>query len=80
MRRKIYKKHLSKKQALETLPYHYQHYDYSKVMGVCCENVVGYMPMVGTWTPKTCTSPWPLRRDAWWPAPTEAAVPWLFVE
>ncbi len=22
-----------------------EHYDYSKVMGVCCENVIGYMPL-----------------------------------
>jgi len=43
VRRKIYQKHLNQKRALETLPY--QHYDYSKVMGACCENVVGYMPV-----------------------------------
>jgi len=43
VRRKIYQKHLTNKRALETLPY--QHYDYSKVMGACCENVVGYMPV-----------------------------------
>ncbi|KAK2902627.1 3-hydroxy-3-methylglutaryl-coenzyme A reductase-like isoform X2 [Channa argus] len=29
--------------ALSSLPY--THYDYSKVMGTCCENVIGYMPI-----------------------------------
>ncbi|CAG2064663.1 unnamed protein product, partial [Timema podura] len=29
--------------ALADLPY--QNYDYSKVMGACCENVIGYMPV-----------------------------------
>ncbi|RWS13072.1 3-hydroxy-3-methylglutaryl-coenzyme A reductase-like protein [Dinothrombium tinctorium] len=29
--------------ALERLPY--THYDYSLVMGACCENVIGYMPL-----------------------------------
>ncbi|CAL8320137.1 unnamed protein product [Lota lota] len=29
--------------ALACLPY--KHYDYSKVMGNCCENVIGYMPV-----------------------------------
>lgn len=29
--------------ALEELPY--KHYDYSKVMGACCENVIGYVPI-----------------------------------
>ena len=43
VRRKIYMKHGNLKRAMESLPY--QHYDYSKVMGACCENVVGYMPV-----------------------------------
>lgn len=30
-------------EALTELPY--KHYDYSKVMGACCENVIGYMPI-----------------------------------
>ncbi|XP_060537391.1 3-hydroxy-3-methylglutaryl-coenzyme A reductase isoform X2 [Cylas formicarius] len=30
-------------QILEDLPY--KNYDYSKVMGACCENVIGYIPM-----------------------------------
>ncbi|CAL8282186.1 unnamed protein product [Gadus morhua 'NCC'] len=29
--------------ALDRLPF--RHYDYSKVMGNCCENVIGYMPV-----------------------------------
>ncbi|GJQ67405.1 Hmgcr [Trypoxylus dichotomus] len=29
--------------AIENLPY--KNYDYSKVMGACCENVVGYLPV-----------------------------------
>ena len=44
VRRKIFMKNSSNlKRAMENLPY--QHYDYSKVMGACCENVVGYMPV-----------------------------------
>jgi len=44
VRRKIYMKNGNNlKRAMDTLPY--QHYDYSKVMGACCENVVGYMPV-----------------------------------
>jgi len=43
VRRKIYMKRGNLKRAMETLPY--QHFDYSKVMGACCENVVGYMPV-----------------------------------
>ena len=43
VRRKIYGKNGQLKRALEKLPY--QHYDYEKVMGACCENVVGYMPV-----------------------------------
>ncbi|KAG2180335.1 hypothetical protein INT44_003337 [Umbelopsis vinacea] len=30
---------------LETSALPVQHYDYSKVMGACCENVIGYMPI-----------------------------------
>lgn len=43
IRRKIYGKHGNLKRAMENLPY--QHYDYQKVLGACCENVVGYMPI-----------------------------------
>ena len=44
VRRKIFMKNSNNlKRAMESLPY--QHYDYSKVMGACCENVVGYMPV-----------------------------------
>jgi len=43
IRRKIYGKHGNLKRAMENLPY--QHYDYQKVLGACCENVVGYMPV-----------------------------------
>jgi len=44
IRRKLYGKHSSNlKRGMETLPY--QHYDYQKVLGACCENVVGYMPV-----------------------------------
>ena len=31
------------RRALHSLPY--KHYDYKLVMGACCENVVGYMPL-----------------------------------
>jgi len=43
IRRKIYGKHGNLKRVMENLPY--QHYDYQKVLGACCENVVGYMPV-----------------------------------
>lgn len=43
VRRKILMKQGNMKAAIESLPY--QHYDYSKVMGACCENVLGYMPV-----------------------------------
>jgi len=43
IRRKIYGKHGNVKRAMEKLPY--QHYDYQTVLGACCENVVGYMPV-----------------------------------
>lgn len=33
----------SQSDVLKGLPY--QHYDYSEVHGVCCENVIGYMPI-----------------------------------
>ncbi|CAH0551758.1 unnamed protein product [Brassicogethes aeneus] len=42
IRRKIIQ-NLINSNALETLPY--REYDYSKVMGACCENVVGYVPL-----------------------------------
>jgi len=45
---RIRRKMLSKQaksiaKSLPSLPY--QHYDYEKIMGACCENVVGYMPV-----------------------------------
>lgn len=45
IRRKLISKQLSSDSSscLSELPYH--HYDFSKVMGACCENVVGYMPV-----------------------------------
>ena len=44
VRRKLVAKQLSSGDAcLSELPYRY--YDFSKVMGACCENVVGYMPV-----------------------------------
>ena len=45
IRRKLITKQLSTcdPSCLSELPY--QHYDFSKVMGACCENVVGYMPV-----------------------------------
>lgn len=43
IRRKIIENMLSKKNIFINLPY--QNYDYGKVMGVCCENVIGYVPM-----------------------------------
>ncbi|GAA5863053.1 hypothetical protein JCM8547_002783 [Rhodosporidiobolus lusitaniae] len=35
----------SARKTLETSDLPYLHYDYSRVMGQCCENVVGYMPI-----------------------------------
>ncbi|KAK4046320.1 3-hydroxy-3-methylglutaryl-coenzyme A (HMG-CoA) reductase isozyme [Microbotryomycetes sp. JL201] len=35
----------SARKTLETSDLPYQHFDYSRVMGQCCENVVGYMPV-----------------------------------
>ncbi|PNF35485.1 3-hydroxy-3-methylglutaryl-coenzyme A reductase [Cryptotermes secundus] len=43
IRRKILGVIAKLKVALTHLPY--LHYDYSKVMGACCENVIGYMPI-----------------------------------
>jgi len=44
IRRKIMgKKNEHLRNAMENLPHN--HYDYQKVMGACCENVVGYMPI-----------------------------------
>eukprot|EP01113_Clastostelium_recurvatum_P010970 TRINITY_DN1550_c0_g1_i1.p1 TRINITY_DN1550_c0_g1~~TRINITY_DN1550_c0_g1_i1.p1 ORF type:complete len:552 (-),score=123.84 TRINITY_DN1550_c0_g1_i1:89-1744(-) len=34
---------LHMEEALSHLPY--EHYDYTKVMGACCENVIGYIPI-----------------------------------
>lgn len=35
----------SARKNLEASDLPYQHFDYSRVMGQCCENVVGYMPV-----------------------------------
>ncbi|GFG35211.1 hypothetical protein Cfor_01315 [Coptotermes formosanus] len=43
IRRKILNRTAKLNDALTYLPY--LHYDYSKVMGACCENVIGYMPV-----------------------------------
>ncbi|XP_065351954.1 3-hydroxy-3-methylglutaryl-coenzyme A reductase isoform X1 [Cloeon dipterum] len=43
IRRQIVGKAGSFIEALESLPF--RNYDYSKVMGSCCENVIGYMPV-----------------------------------
>lgn len=43
IRRKILEKSLENKSALHYLPY--QNYNYGKVMGACCENVIGYAPV-----------------------------------
>ncbi|KAM7392462.1 hypothetical protein PAMA_007533 [Pampus argenteus] len=43
IRRKILSYELPVASALDGLPY--KDYDYSKVMGTCCENVIGYMPV-----------------------------------
>jgi len=44
IRRKMLSKQVkSIAKSIPSLPY--QHYDYEKIMGACCENVVGYMPV-----------------------------------
>ncbi|XP_030647877.1 3-hydroxy-3-methylglutaryl-CoA reductase a [Chanos chanos] len=43
IRRKMLSPKLPSHSALTCLPY--KDYDYSKVMGTCCENVIGYMPV-----------------------------------
>uniref|UniRef100_A0A4W6FK64 3-hydroxy-3-methylglutaryl coenzyme A reductase n=1 Tax=Lates calcarifer TaxID=8187 RepID=A0A4W6FK64_LATCA len=43
IRRQMISAKLPSPSALSSLPY--THYDYSKVMGTCCENVIGYMPV-----------------------------------
>ncbi|KAJ9589270.1 hypothetical protein L9F63_017515 [Diploptera punctata] len=43
IRRKILTQKADLKDALDNLPY--KNYDYTKVMGACCENVIGYMPV-----------------------------------
>lgn len=43
VRRKIIGKQEHIRRGLENLPF--RHYDYKPVMGACCENVVGYMPV-----------------------------------
>ena len=48
VRREIVSKHEATKQinyslASSALPY--EHYDYQTILGACCENVIGYMPL-----------------------------------
>lgn len=43
IRRKIVTNQMKLKSILQNLPY--TSYDYSKVMGACCENVIGYVPI-----------------------------------
>lgn len=43
IRRMVLAKRASFQKQLSNLPY--KHYDYSPVMGACCENVIGYMPV-----------------------------------
>ncbi|CAH2007171.1 unnamed protein product [Acanthoscelides obtectus] len=43
IRRKILENNLKKRESLINLPY--RNYDYSKVLGACCENVIGYIPV-----------------------------------
>lgn len=44
VRRKIVSR-LSQTKTLETSLLPYRHYDYDRVMGACCENVIGYVPI-----------------------------------
>lgn len=43
IRRKIISNQLKKPSVFLNMPY--KNYDYTKVMGACCENVIGYMPI-----------------------------------
>lgn len=43
IRREMLSPKLPDPSALSSLPY--KDYDYSKIMGICCENVIGYMPV-----------------------------------
>lgn len=43
VRRKLISMELVSAEAMDSLPY--THYNYSLVMGACCENVIGYMPI-----------------------------------
>ncbi|XP_071541637.1 3-hydroxy-3-methylglutaryl-coenzyme A reductase isoform X2 [Panulirus ornatus] len=43
IRRTIVAPHTANHCSMDSLPY--DHYDYTKVMGVCCENVIGYVPV-----------------------------------
>ncbi|CAG9864194.1 unnamed protein product [Phyllotreta striolata] len=43
IRRKILQNALNNRHILNDLPY--ENYDYTKVMGACCENVLGYIPV-----------------------------------
>lgn len=43
IRRDIIRNVLEDKDSLKSLPY--QNYDYNKVLGACCENVLGYVPV-----------------------------------
>ncbi|KAK7082266.1 hypothetical protein SK128_026046 [Halocaridina rubra] len=43
IRRKVVAPHTTDRCSMDGLPY--DHYDYTKVMGVCCENVIGYAPV-----------------------------------
>ncbi|XP_042216552.1 3-hydroxy-3-methylglutaryl-coenzyme A reductase-like isoform X2 [Homarus americanus] len=43
IRRTVVAPHTANQGSMDSLPY--DHYDYTKVMGVCCENVIGYVPI-----------------------------------